>query len=309
MESIYGEKCRKLIEAKLNCKVLEFTVIGQGAVGEVYKAVVDKPPYAIAIKTAKNKQLMEDECRNIEFIRNKADIKLPSIYFTNEASIEFPFNIIGMEYFDGKNIENKCFKHRPKRHKIAFCEQAVKNIEKLHSVNNGKFGKIDNAIYDNWNDYYKPFSQKVIEFAENEACEGRFIAKVTKIMRKAFDNYDVIFNEPIGEPTLIHGDYWTPNLIADSKTMELIGVVDPFNVMWADKEYELFTMVVGFGKKYGMYEIYKSRNKTTAKCDLKIEFYALFSEVYWFSLTKHYYANFMKYKAKQLAKQMKKFNI
>lgn len=309
MESIIREKCCRLIEVKLNCKVLEFTAVGQGAVGEVYKAVVDKSPYHIAIKIAKNKQIMEEECSNIEFIRKNADIKLPSVYFTVEANADFPFNIIGMEYFDGKSVDNKSFKHKPKSQKIAFCEQAVKNIEKLHSVNNCKFGKINNAIYDNWNDYYKPFSHKVIEFAENEVREGRFIAKVAKIMRKAFDNYDNIFDEAVGEPVLIHGDYWTPNLIADIETMELIGVVDPFNIMWADKEYELFTMVVGFGKRYGMYEIYKSRNKITVKCDLKIEFYALFSEVYWYTLTKHYHAGFMKYKAKQLAKQMKKFKI
>lgn len=128
-------------------------------------------------------------------------------------------------------------------------------------------------------------------------------------MRKAFDNYDKVFSEPISAPTLTHGDFWLPNILVDRKSLRVTGVLDPFNVMWADSDYELFALIAGRGNKYKIYDTYKKLHNISDKCDLKLEYYALFSEIYWYSITHHKYDNFLKSKAKLLEKQLRRFNI
>ena len=53
---------------------------------------------------------------------------------------------------------------------------------------------------------------------------------VMKAVALSFENFDKVFCEKIFPPTLIHGDYWMPNFIIDKKSMELLSVVDPFNI-------------------------------------------------------------------------------
>lgn len=296
-----------IIEKELNTKVVNSVAIGEGAAGKVYRCEINSEPFAVAIKLAKNESLLIKENNFINFISNLVDIKLPKIYFIHNASESDQANFICMEYFKGISANTKSILYNFKRKK--FTLQAVVNLENLHKIKNDKFGPIDNAIFENWHDYYKPFAENVCKFATKKANENKFIKSVAEIMEFAFSNYDKIFDDKIGQPTLIHGDYWTPNLIVNKKTMDLVGVVDPFNVMWADRDYELFTLVAGLGKNLKLYQLYKSRNDIADKCDLKIEFYALFSEVYWYSLTDHKYDSFMIYKAKELKKQLIRFKI
>lgn len=44
--------------------------------------------------------------------------------------------------------------------------------------------------------------------------------------------------------------------------------------------YELFALMVGYGKNLRFYDIYKSKVENIKYCDLKVEHYALFNELY-----------------------------
>ena len=71
-----------------------------------------------------------------------------------------------------------------------------------------------------------------------------------------------------------------PNLLVDKKTLKFVGCVDPFNLMWAESEYEIFTMILYPHLK--LYKEYKKRVNVSKMVDLKARMYSLFSEVYWF---------------------------
>ena len=74
---------------------------------------------------------------------------------------------------------------------------------------------------------------------------------------------------------LCHGDFRMPNLIIDFWKSELAGAVDPFDMLWAEPEYEIFCLTLGFGEKLKLFDEYKKRNSTSKYCDLKVELYVL----------------------------------
>ena len=139
--------------------------------------------------------------------------------------------------------------------------------------------------------------------------QGKLDSTVMKAVEVSYRNLHKIFAEGTGKPTLIHGDYWLPNFIIDKDSMELLAAVDPFNVMWAEPEYELFAMTVGYGENLKLYELYKSKVKVSEYCDLKLEMYALYSELLWYKKLGSITHSYLKMRSKRLLKEMKKHHL
>lgn len=298
-----------IVENELSCKVLNCSKTGAGANGNVYKITIDIPPYTVAVKSAKNGSLLIKEKAYTDFILSKTDIPMPRTLFLKINSDENERSYMCMEFLDGVNANDPKLLLRGIKAKAQLRDSVIENLEKLQSVKGDKYGSFDSLEYDDWHDYYRPFSEKVILFAEDEAKKGNIIPYVAGVMRKAFDNYDKVFSEPISKPTLTHGDFWLPNILVDRKSLRVTGVLDPFNVMWADSHYELFALIAGRENKYKIYDTYKKLHNISDKCDLKLEYYALFSEMYWYSITHHKFDDFLKLKARLLNKQLRRFNI
>lgn len=298
-----------IVESELTCKALNCSKTGSGANGNVYKIAIDIPPYNVAVKSAKNGSMLIKEREYTEFILSKADIPMPRTLFLKINSDEDQKSYMCMEFLDGVNANDQKLLLRGKKAKARLRDSVIDNLEKLQSVKSERYGSFDSPEYDNWHDYYRPFSEKVVLFAEDEVKKGNINPYVADVMRKAFDNYAKVFSEPISAPALTHGDFWLPNILVDRKSLTVRGVLDPFNVMWADSDYELFALIAGRGNKYKIYDTYKKLHNISDKCDLKLEYYALFSEIYWYSITHHKYDNFLKSKAKLLEKQLRRFNI
>lgn len=288
---------RFLIERKLNCKVLDISVIGKGASASVYKVKLDNAPYYIAVKSSNYPQLMFDEYNRIEFISSRVDCKLPKLYSIEEIDGRA---YLGMELIEGVQASVKSLLFKKNKKKLA--NEIVDNLIKIHSVHNDKYGPVDNAVYDSWYEYYSEFAKEIVDFTNKSKASDR----VKKAVNLAFEKlYDIIGDEK-GNATLIHGDYWLPNFIVDTKSMSLNGVIDPFNVMWTEPEYELFTLTVGFGLNLHLYDIYKSKVKTSKNCDIKVELYALFNELLWYKTLGKVGHNYLEYRSIRLLKLMKK---
>ena len=212
--------------------------------------------------------------------------------------------VIAMEYINGVSGSDKSIKY--KLNKKHLAESIIDNLLTIQKAKNDKFGPYNNAVYESWQDYYKEFADEIYEFSVSKYHSGGLDEIVMKAVELSYNNFYKIFSEYKCLPTLIHGDYWMPNFIIDKKNMELLSVVDPFNVMWAEPEYELFAMTVGFGKKLKLYETYKSKVKVSKFCDLKLEMYALFSELLWYKKLGTIEHSYLKMRSKRLIKEMKK---
>lgn len=297
----------ELTEKHFNSKVLSYKKLGNGATGNVYKLELAEAPFAVALKISSDSELTKQESNYLTILSDKVKHGFPKVYFT-------VFDVPGqyaicMELFDGVSANSVKSSLKILFKGKIFADGAINALFELHKVTNNKFGPIDNAVFESWNDYYKPFAESVLSFAQKRAASGELAANVIIAMETAFSHYDEIFAEHIEKPALSHGDFWPPNLILNPKTMEFLGAVDPFNVMWADPEYDLFAMLAGKGKQYKLVETYKKKNRVSKHLYLKLEFYALFNEMDWYSKIGSKYDSFLIYKSKRLLSELKKAKI
>lgn len=295
---------KEITENRLNCKVLETEKIGKGASAEIYRVKTDKPPFTLAVKYSKFPDLITEEYDALKFISERVECKLPRIYaFIKEDN----FGLLIMEYISGKGVVLKNLRFKFGKRKLA--DEITDNLIKIHNVHNDKFGPVNNAVYATWSDYYSEFAKEIYEFTRKCKEEGKVPSLVFEAVEKSYKNLSSIIEDNGAKPSLIHGDYWVPNLLVDTETMELKGVVDPFNIMWTEPEYELFALTVGYGKNLKLYENYKKKVKTSRLCDLKIELYALYNELFWFTNTGKVSKAYLVYRSRRLLKQMKKNKI
>ena len=280
---------------------ISISLLGKGATASVYKVEVSDNPYTIAVKHSKNSKLLKQEYNQIKFINDRVECKLPHLYHYGE--LEDGSAIMIMEYFDGVSASK--VKRIGKALPI-LTDMVIDNLIKIQSIHNDKYGPVNNAVYDTWYDYYVEFAKEIYEFAYQSYCDKKIRKKVFTAVRLSYERLNKILSTSNGKPTLIHGDYWQPNFIIDKTTYKLIGVIDPFNIMWAEPEYELLALTVGGSKKLKLYEEYKSRVETTEYCDLKLEMYALYNELLWHKKLGTYNNNYLLYRSRRLIKQMKK---
>lgn len=283
--------------------VVNVSQLGNGASGSVYRVTYDNE-HSIAVKISKHPELMKKEFDMLLLLKEKTESKIPEVYFFDEVE---GYGIIAMEYINGISGTDKALKFSFKKKHLA--ESIVNNLITIQQAHNDKFGPFDNAVYDTWQEYYKQFADEIYVFSKQMHSENRLDDVVLNAVELSYENFDKIFEDEIKPPTLIHGDYWMPNFIIDKKSMELLSVVDPFNVMWADPEYELFAMTVGYGKKLRLYELYKSKVNVSKHCDIKLEMYALYSELLWYKKLGSITHSYLKMRSKRLIKQLNKNGI
>ena len=289
------------IQKNTACAVCDIVRIGKGASGAVYRVTCDGVPKEMAVKVSEHPVLMQQEYRMLAFLKEKTASKIPAVYFFDTAE---NVGIIAMEYINGISGADKKLQYRfGKRH---LAESIVDNLLVIQQAHHDKFGPVDHAVYDTWQAYYKEFADEIHTFSEKMFAENKLDKLVMQAVEQSYCNFDKIFAEEKSVPTLIHGDYWMPNFIIDPKNMELLAAVDPFNVMWAEPEYELFAMTVGYGKKLQLYEIYKRKVRVSKYCDLKLELYALYSELLWYKKLGTIGHDYLQFRAKRLLRQMKK---
>ncbi len=225
---------------RLGVSVAEISPIGKGASGSVYRVSCKAYPKEIAVKISSHPDLMRQEFEMLSFLKEKTESKIPKVYFFEESE---GVGILAMEYISGISGADRSVKYSFRKKHLA--KSIVNNLLVIQRAHNDKFGTYNDATYDTWQDYYGAFCDEIYAFSKAKYAENALDEIVVKAVELSYRNFDKIFSERIFPPTLIHGDYWMPNFIVDKRTMELLSVVDPFNVMWADPEYELFALTAG----------------------------------------------------------------
>ena len=137
---------------------------------------------------------------------------------------------------------------------------------------------MENPIYDNWRDYYitekqKPFLDGLSKLADN----GKFSKKTLAFLKEATEIYNNLPDES-GQPVLIHGDLNIMNIMADPKSLELIGIIDPSGSIYTDREYDLFQLRNMWGDIFGLYDTYKSKYKLSEYTDFRVAYYGAMNE-------------------------------
>lgn len=264
-----------------NCFVKKINYVGGGYFGYVYYAEIDKYPYRLIMKACLSPGMHINESRDLSLLRSGCPVPVPEVYFTYDETDEIPVDFICMEFMQGRDVLSLfspiklAFTSSAKKQR--FADTVIDAMGVWHDKTNDKFGTTDNAVYNNWFEYYKPFAEDILETAELN--KTLFSQDVIDVMVNAWNNFDVIFSEPIEKPALVHGDLNVVNIMSDSD-LNVTAFIDPLESKWADKEFDLFQLRNFTGDKFNLYETYKKKFPVSKMVDSKCAFYGLFNEAY-----------------------------
>ncbi len=295
---------KSVVEKQMNTTVKQIRAVGKGASGSVYLVRITTEPYQIAVKTSMFYDAIGKEREMLDFLSARVSYRVPKTYFLHQEN-ETVF--LGMDYIKGMSGKSKYLAFIPSRKKLK--NSIIDALMNAQSVHNDKFGKYDNPAYDTWAEYYKDYFVDIYAFTKQKFEKNEIEAEIMEAVELINKNFDEIFSATNNIPCLCHGDFWMPNLIIDFWKSELAGAVDPFDMLWAEPEYEIFCLTLGFGEKLKLYEEYKKRNSTTKYCDLKVELYALCNELNWYILLGEMGHDYLMYRAKRLIKIMKEMGM
>lgn len=288
-----------LIEANTGVRVKKIKALGKGATASAVLIETDASPYKLAVKVSEHTDALKKERDMLCFLHGKAVSATPKVIFFFECE---KTAFLGMTYIKGISGKSKLIPLVPDKKHLA--QSILDALDGIQSVKNGTFGKYDSPKYSSWKDYYFDFFQQIYLFTMNKHAGGELSCTVMSAMDEISLRFDEIFSDCGKEACLCHGDFWMPNFIIDFKSSELKGILDPFDMLWAEPEYELFALTVGYGKSLHLYEKYKQRHKVSANCDLKVEIYALVNELHWFSVLDSIGIDYVEFRAKNVLKAL-----
>lgn len=263
-----------IIEENTASKVEKIKFVGGGSYGQVFKATLSDGR-VIAVKAHRRKGFQYSEAERLELLAKNTSVKMPEVVFTygDETS-----DIIGMTFIEGKNVLLPQFLFFGKEKKEKFANAVIDGLLELHSVKGEKYGEFKNPQYESFKEYYINEKQHPwLSALEKLAAEGRYSRKNLEFMKKASEIYNSLPDESEC-PVLIHGDLNIMNIMADPKTFELTGFIDPGDALWTDREYDLFQLRNMWGDKYGLYEAYKSRAEISEHTDFRVAYYGAMNE-------------------------------
>ncbi len=268
------QRIREVAPKELEADIKEMNFIGGGSFGKVFKVVLSDNR-TVAVKAFRRQGANLEEAAQLEVLGKNTSVKMPTVLFTyNDDTVA----LMGMDFIEGKNVLEPCFLFKSKKQKSAFAKSVVEGMSQWHSIKGEAYGFIDGEKYGTWLEFYKKEKQEPnLRGLTDLADKGKFSKKKLALLLEATRLFEELYTEP-ENPVLIHADLNIMNIMADPKSFELTGFIDPCGAMWADREYDLFQLRNMWGDSYGLYEEYKRQNKLSQYADFKIAYYAALNE-------------------------------
>lgn len=265
----------QVTEKNLNNKVVKIRFIGGGSNGKVFKAFLSDGSI-IALKAFRCQGAQNEEAMQLDILSKNTSVKMPKVLFTHADE---NFAIMGMTFIEGKNVLDPVFLLKNKQQKAEFAVDVINGMSEWHSVCGKKFGDLSDPKYSSWYEYYQKEKQEPWLKGLAALCEkGKFSKKKYDLLCRATELFNKVCDEPENS-VLIHGDLNIMNIMADPKTLKLIGFIDPCGSAWADREYDLFQLRNMWGDSFGLYERYKLLHKTSEYTDFRTAYYSAMNEV------------------------------
>ena len=255
----------------------EVKCLGGGSFGIAYR-VSARDGESIVVKLMRADQMMQKEVFDLKLLCKNCPLDMPKVLFEREKDDVIPVDCYGMTVMQGKPLLT-CWGAMlsGKKKRKAIGEKIVDALHEIHGVTNEKFGDTTNPDCDTWLDYYKPFAKQVLDKAVEFEKKGELSADIIDTMKRAWQKFDVIFDEEVKEACLIHGDLNIMNIL---KCGDKLSFIDPLNSMYADREYDLFQFDNLFGKRFFLSELYRKKYGESRRCSVKLAFYGLWNEVF-----------------------------
>ncbi len=239
-------------------KAIETAPLGLGMFNSAYGIVSDTGEEYVMKIAPKNdlpvmtyeKDMLKTELYWYGVLAENTDIALPKIYFEDFSCKDIHANWFLMEKVSGVH-RNKFETDAAEKNKIS-----VEMICKMHKIKNGKFGYIQNTLYENWYEAYRSIVMALVDDAQRM---GKHCKNGERLI-PYIDQYKEILAK--AECTLVNFDLWDTNLLCENRGGKIVfTLIDPERSFWGDPIFD-FICLGGFfdtlDKKKEYIELYNS---------------------------------------------------
>lgn len=239
-------------------------VIAGGNINQTFCLNTSLGPFLLKTNTQPQTDIFETESKGLDYLRKQDHMHIPQVFCQGN---EEGMNYLLMEWItEGKVCHN-------------YWEEMAKGLAQLHGNKAGKFGLAgDNYIsilpqvnteMDNWPHFFiENRLEKMLAIAlAKKMIDQSFLKK----FRKIYPRMSSLF--PDEEPSLVHGDLWSGNVLANEKGNPCL--IDPavyyghremdlafsqlfggFNIRFYQMYKEIFPLAPGFRERSEIYNLY-----------------------------------------------------
>ena len=273
-----------LVEKYNNKKHKSIRRIGGGYYADVYKINYEYGE-SVVVKVYKTDGVMRAERLQLDVLAGHSLAAMPKVRWVHNADGAFGRDVLCMNHLEGTVGGAVWYFSKAKRKRLA--DSVADSLIAFHNVKSPDgFGELgSNVRYETFNEYYKMRAAQILRMAEELEKKGQLTSDAADTMRRGYAQFERIFNLPITEAVLIHGDYNMWNILVDRRSCSVSAVIDPYGAMWADGEFDLYQLKSVNGGHLGLFEAYASKRELSPDCMQKMAFYELFNSV------EHYYTS------------------
>ncbi len=272
-----------IIDAAFACEKISATLIGTGAFGLVYDVTLARPPHRVVIKIQKFPGWGLREKQQLDLLRQQSPVHVPQIYYYQPETSAICEALV-MEYLPvvpGKSLRDPA---QPIRQRVA--RDITDTLLALHAVRHpGGYGNIDGPHYGSWWDFYGQRVRAVHAYLQQPLPgDTPLDSTILRMADRSLAAGEHIFAACRGNAVLVHGDFCLNNLLFDPATCRIVGLIDPLDLHWGERELDLVNLTKSRGERFQLLETYCLAIEQDEQFLLRYWFYQFWSWLYYYAL-------------------------
>ena len=229
---------RHVIETAVSTPIADIAPLSGGCIGQVYRVVLPDGQRLVAKVDAGADPRLGVEAFMLRYLAAHSQLPVPQVVYGDDR-------LLLLTFLSGNS-----------RFSPEAQEDAAELLAALHTISAPAFGLEQDTLIgglhqpnpwtESWLDFFR--EQRLLYMASEGVNSGRLPSSVCGRLQRFCGSLEAWLVEP-ERPSLIHGDVWTTNVLADSG--KITGFVDPA-IYYAHPEIELaFTTLFGtFGEPF-----------------------------------------------------------
>lgn len=250
---------KKIFEKAGLSQIKSIEKLGDGEYNTIYCIDTLEKSYMLKVAPddsfkhlAYENNMMEGEIYWYSLMREKTDIPVPEIFFTDFSKSIIPASYFIMEKIEGTQKDKTPF---TKEEKEKADLQVIKQIADLHNIRSDKFGYVQSTLYDNW---YDAYTNIVKGHIADKKSAGKTAKYGKKLLRYAEKYKDILISV---QCTAVNTDCWDTNIICKKEnTGYKLYWIDPERSLWGDRIFDFICLdpMQPFEKKTEIIKKYNS---------------------------------------------------